>query len=284
MRDEGLRFTDRDIDLLKYLAHGPAFSQDLHLRFFVKEGRPIARRVFARRMSKLVEAGCLQVLHHRRVYGREKDRHGPVYSIARGGVDALTQEGGINIDRIRLVDLGKRSLVHEIIQTRLVRKIYEHDGVHYRVIRLYDDVMLAKQAQRIKLSRIPDLRFTVQLRNGSYFSFLVEVDAGSTHAPEFIQKLVTFTHLNRLLAPLDSREPFAILIVCDTQDRMAYLQRAVMQSPLTSKIFSSFAFNTIYNLDNSLGLFNPWYKADGTKIERIFKESVRNPNIMKPTS
>ena len=269
--------TNRDLALFKYLAYGPAFSCDIHPRFFTTAGKPITYLVFWKRLTKLVQAGYLQVMHPDRLLGDGKDPHGPVYAIAKGGVETLAQAGGVNIDRIRVVNLVRSSLVHEMIQTRLIRKIYEMDGTHYQVIRLLDDLMLSKQAHKIKAPRIPDIGFTVRLRSGSYYSFLVEIDAGTTHAGEFVQKLAAFPNLNRVLVPRRSKEPFAILIVCDTHERMTYLQRVVNDSPLTANIVSSFAFNSIYNLDNRLGLFNPWFKADGSKIERIFKESTPNP-------
>ncbi|MGB3942062.1 MAG: hypothetical protein WBK96_11275 [Candidatus Manganitrophaceae bacterium] len=178
----------------------------------------------------------------------------------------------MDVDRIRLVNLNKKTLPHEIILTRLVRKIYEFDGVRYQVIRLYDDVMLSKLAPQRRIKRIPDLRFTVQLKNGSYFPFCVEVDAGSTGFSEFLRKPDAFIQTNDLLDITNNMEPFiGILVVCDTEDRMRRLQQKVHNSKLVAKTKSALAFNTIYNLDNSLGLFNSWYRADGTKIETIFK-------------
>jgi hypothetical protein len=273
---KGLYLTDRDIDILKYLAYGPAFAEDLYTRFFVKSGKLIHRKNFEKRMRKLQDADYLQSMQPERIHGKKRENNGCIYAMVEGGVEVLTNEGGMNVDRIRLVNLDKRTIVHEIILTCLVRKIYEFDGVRYQVVRLYDDVMLSKMAPRWKMKRIPDVRFTVQLKNGSYFSFLVEVDAGSTHPTEFSQKLVAFTQVNRLLAPVNNKDPFGILIVCDTENRMRFLQRAVQESHLTAKIKPWVAFNTIYNLDNSLGLFHPWYRADGTKIETIFKE-IRMP-------
>jgi hypothetical protein len=270
---KGLYLTDRDIAVLKYLAYGPAFAEDLHARFFVKSGKLIDRRNFEKRMKKLQDADHIRSINPQRLRQGSTRSHGPMYAIAERGLEVLTGEG-INVDRIRLVNLDKRSLPHEMILTRLVRKIYEFDGVRYQVIRLYDDVMLSKLAPKRKMQRIPDARFTVQLKNGSYFSFLVEVDAGSTHVNDFLQKPAAFIQVNRPLAA-DSNEPLVgILIVCDTEDRMRYLQREVQKSSLTAKIKPWIAFNTIYNLDNSLGLFNPWYRADGTKIETIFKEKM----------
>lgn len=276
---KGLYLTDRDIAVLKFLAYGPAFAADIHMRFFVAAGKPISRQTFESRMKKLQDSGCIHSIRPKRVYGKTQNQ-GPIYAIIEGGVEVLTSEGGVNVDRIRLVNLDKRTIVHEIILTRLVRKIYEFDGVRYQVIRLYDDVMLSKLAPKRKMQRIPDVRFTVQLKNGSYFSFLVEVDAGSTHVNEFLQKPVAFIQVNRLLTA-NSKEPLiGILIVCDTEDRMRYLQREVQKSALTAKIKPWIAFNTIYNLDNSLGLFNPWYRADGTKIETIFKEKMGSLKIV----
>lgn len=270
---KGLYLTDRDIDVLKYLAYGPAFSDDLHARFFVKSGRQIHRKNFEKRMRRLQEAGYLQSVRPQRIYGKKKKNNGPIYAVAEGGVEILTNEGGVNVDRIRLVNLDQKTIVHQIILTRLVRKIYEFDGVRYQVVRLYDDAMLLKLAPKTKMQRIPDLRFTVQMRNGSYFSYFVEVDAGSTHASEFVQKPVAFIRANRLLDLANNKEPLiGILVVCDSEDRMRYLQRIVQDSPLAANVKSAIAFNTIFNLDNSLGLFNPWYRANGTKIEMIFKD------------
>lgn len=272
---KGLLLTDRDIDLLKYLAHGAAFSEDLHLRFFVRTAQRIAPRTFRARMQKLVEGECIQVVRPQRVSFRNRDKHGPVYALTKKGAEVLVNEGCMNVDRIRIVHLDRRSIEHEIILTRLIRKIYEFDVVRYTVVRLYDDLMLSKLAQKYRLDRIPDLYFTVQLKNGAYFNFLVEVDASTTHAPEFLRKLLTFTQSRQSPVPIHSKEPFGILIVCNTESRMIYLQRIVMDSPHTSKLRSLFAFNTIFGIDNSQGLFNSWWKADGSKIDLIFKAGNR---------
>lgn len=268
---KGVHLTDRDIDVLKYLAYGPAFSDDLHARFFVKSGELIARSNFDIRMKKLKDAEYIRSLNTQELRQGGTRNHGSVYTLAERGLEVLTGEG-VNVDRIRLVNLNKKSLPHEIILTRLVRKIYEFDGVRYQVIRLYDDVMLSKLAPQRKIKRIPDLRFTVQLKNGSYFPFCVEVDAGSTGAGEFLRKPDAFIQTNHLLDITNNKEPFiGILVVCNTEDRMRYLQQKVHDSKLAASTKSALAFNTIYNLDNSLGLFNSWYRADGTKIETIFK-------------
>ena len=271
MSRKGLQLTDRDIDVLKYLAYGPAFSDDLHARFFVKSGKLIDRRNFEKRMWKLQDEEYIRSINPKRLTQGSTRNHGPVYALAENGLEALTSEC-VNVDRIRLVNLTKQTLPHEIILTRLVRKIYEFDGVRYQVIRLYDDVVLSKLAPQRKIKRIPDLRFTVQLKNGSYFPFCVEVDAGSTGAGEFLRKPDAFIQTNHLLDITNNKEPFiGILVVCDTEDRMRYLQQKVHDSQLVASTKSALAFNTIYNLDNSLGLFNSWYRADGTKIETIFK-------------
>lgn len=268
---KGLHITDRDIEILKYLAYGLAFADDLHARFFVKSGKLIDRRNFEKRMRKLQEAEYIRSINPKRLTQGSTRSHGPVYALAEKGLEELTSEG-VNVDRIRLVNLNKKSLPHEIILTRLVRKIYEFDGVRYQVIRLYDDVMLSKLAPQRRIKRIPDLRFTVQLKNGSYFPFCVEVDAGSTGAGEFLRKPDAFIQTNYLLDITNNKEPFiGILVVCNTEDRMRYLQQKVHDSKLAASTKSALAFNTIYNLDNSLGLFNSWYRADGTRIETIFK-------------
>src|SRR5579863_5593650 len=60
MRHKGLLVTDRDLDVLKYLAYGPAFAADLHARFFVKAGKRIDRRNFEKRVRKLCDTGYVQ--------------------------------------------------------------------------------------------------------------------------------------------------------------------------------------------------------------------------------
>ena len=274
-RGEGLVLTDRDIDLLKYLAFGPAFADDLHARFFVGNGRLVSRQAYERRMWKLIEAYCIERIEPQRIRGRRSILHKPVYSLAEGGIEVLTSQGVLQIDRIRRVRPNRQTLFHEIILTRLIRRIYEGDPRRYEVIRLFDHDMLAKQVQRVRIKRIPDLRFTLKFRHGAYFSYLVEIDAGTTHTPEFVQKLVAFMQLSRRLGPVNSKDPVGILIVCHTSDRMETLQRAVMESHITVKVANRFLFNTIQMIDNSLGLYNPWYKADGTKIDLIFKDNSR---------
>jgi len=282
-RSEGLILTDRDIELMRHLAFGPAFADDLHARFFVGKGKLVSRQAYERRMRKLMDAKCLERMEPQRIRGRRTILHKPVYTLAEGGIEVLTSQGVLQIDRIRRVRPNRQNLFHEITLTRLIRRIYEGDPRRYEVIRLYDHDMLARQVQRVRIRRIPDLRFTLKFKHGAFYSYLVEVDAGTTHTPEFLQKLVAFIQLNRRLAPVNSRDPVGILIVCHTADRMETLQRAVVESHLTLKVANRFLFSTIQSIDNSLGLYNPWYKADGTKIDLIFKDNNRTtePQALK---
>lgn len=268
---KGLHLTDRDIEIFKYLAYGPAFSDDLHARFFVRGGGLTSQEAFWRRMRKLEKDQYIGCLRLRKMPGKVPGTHKPVYAIAEGGIETLISLSVMPIERIRRVQLNPPTLFHEITLTRFVRRIYEGEPRRYQVIRLYDHSVLAKQVQRVRVKRIPDLRFTVQLPHGSYYSFLVEIDAGSTHPAEFVQKLVAFIQLHKVLAPVNSKGTITILIVCHTADRMAVLQRAVMESHLTIKICNTFLFNTIQNIDNSLGLLNPWHKTNGGRIDTIFK-------------
>lgn len=276
---KGLLLTDRDVDLLKYLAYGPAFSADLHERFFISGGKLIASRTFRARMHRLVEGECVYVFRPQRrsFQAKQKQRH--LYGITQKGAEILAGEDRLPIDRIRIVRPDTRPIEHEIILTRFIRKIYEHDTLKYTVIRLYDDLMLSKLRNR--MDRIPDIYFTIQLRNEAYYNFMVEVDAGTTHAPEFLRKLLTYTQSKQSPIRLHEREPFGILIVCNTDFRMKYLQRIVMESSLTAKLRSLFAFNTIQGIDNSLGLFNSWWKTDGGKIDHIFKGASRREAAQK---
>ncbi len=284
LRGAGLVLTDRDIELFKYLAFGPAFSDDLHARFFVGKGKLVSRQAYERRMWKLIEACCIERIEPQRIRGRRTILHKPVYSLAEGGIEILTSQGVLQIDRIRHVRPNRRTLFHEIILTRLIRRIYEGDPRRYEVIRLFDHDMLAKQVQRVRIKRIPDLRFTLKFRHGAYFSYLVEIDAGTTHTPEFLQKLLAFMQLSRRLAPVNSKDPVGILIVCHTSDRMETLQKAVMESHITVKVANRFLFSTIQNIDNSLGLYNPWHKADGAKIDFIFKDGGKAPELQSGKS
>ncbi|WDT77973.1 MAG: replication-relaxation family protein (plasmid) [Candidatus Manganitrophus sp.] len=276
---KGLLLTDRDIDLLKYLAYGPAFSADLHERFFIKGGKLIASRTFRARMHRLLEGKCVSVFRPQRRSFQAKQKQSQLYGITQRGAEILAGEDRLPIDRIRIVRPDVRPIEHEIIVTRFIRKIYEYDTLKYTVIRLYDDVMLLKLRNR--MDRIPDLYFTIKLRNEAYYNFMVEVDAGTTHAPEFIRKLLTFTQSKQSPIRLHEREPFGILIVCNTEFRMNYLQRIVMESSLTAKLRSLFAFNTIQGVDNSLGLFNPWWKTDGSRIDHIFKGAGRQASTQR---
>lgn len=268
---KGLILTNRDIEVLKYLAIGPAFADDLHARFFIGEGRMVRRQAFERRMWKLINACCIAGLEPPKDRGGVPIKEKPVYSIAEVGIELLISRSIMPIKQIRRVRLTPQTLFHEIILTRFVRRIYEGEPRRYRVVRLYDHGVLAKQAQKVRAKRIPDLRFTVQFPHGSYYSFLVEIDAGSTHPPEFVQKVVAFLQLHHVLAPVNSKGTITILIVCHTTDRMEELRHAVMESHHTIKTRNSFLFNTIQNIDNSLGLLNPWYKADGGRVDTIFK-------------
>lgn len=262
----------RDMDVLKYLACGPAFSDDLYMRVFVKGGKLVHRKIFEIRMKKLQAAGYFQSIQPKKNRGEGPQNNGRIYTITERCRDLLTNEGRVNIDRIRLVDLKKRSFPREMILTRLVRKICELDGPNYQVTRLYDDGMMSKWIPREKIRWIPDLLLTVQMEDELSFSFLLELDKGSTRAAEFSQKLVAFARINWVFSPVNRREPFGIFIVCDTEDRMRFLQRVVEENSLTAKIKSLIAFNTIYNLENSPDPLNSWYRADGTKIEMIFTE------------
>ncbi|TAJ99897.1 MAG: hypothetical protein EPO39_16285 [Candidatus Manganitrophaceae bacterium] len=163
----------------------------------------------------------------------------------------MTNEGGVKVDRIRLVDLKKRSFPREMVLIRLIRKICELEGPHYQVTRLHDDGMMSEFIPKKKIRRLPDLLLTAQMNDGSSFSFLLELDKGSTRAAEFSQKLAAFTQVNRLLGFSSIGAPFGIFIACDSEDRMRFLQQMVEENFLTAKVKATIAFNTIYNLENS---------------------------------
>lgn len=267
---KGLLLTDRDINIFLYLAYGPAFEDDLHVRYFVTKGKLTIRKVFLRRMKGLIDNGYIKCFRPNRALGRSKQR-AAVYILAKGGITQISYDSLIPSERIRDVKLDTRTIFHEIVMTRFMRKIYDGEPKKYLVTRMADHIDLAKQVQKVRMKRIPDLKFTVQLKNGSYFSFIVEIDAGTTHMPEFMQKLQVFMKLIPHLTPKGTTEPVGMLIVCHTVARMNEIQKAVMESRVVSKIKFKFLFSSIYDLDNHLGLFNPWYRADGKKIDLIFK-------------
>jgi len=268
---KGLYLTDRDIDMFVYLAYGPAFEDDLNIRFFISEGKKVLRKVFLRRLKKLIEYKYIECYWPPRALVRNKQRQG-ICILAAAGIKQINYESLVPHSRVRHVKLDTRTIFHEVMLTRLIRKIYDGEPRRYQVTRMEDHFDLAKLIQRARMKRIPDLKFTVQLINGSYFSFIVEIDAGTTHMPEFMQKLQTFMTLLPALTPKGVKEPVGMLVVCHTAARMAELQKAVMESHVMTRIKFNFLFNTIYGIDNHLGLFNPWYRADGQKIEVIFRK------------
>lgn len=275
MRNNTLYIMDRDMEVLKYLTCGPAFAKDLYTRFFVKGGKPVHRRIFERRMKKLQDAGYLQSIRPKRIQGEELQNNGRIYMTTEECLGLLIHEGGVKVDRIRLVDLNKRSFPREMILTRLIRKICELEGPHYQVTRLYDDGMMSEFIPKRKIRWLPDLLLTVQMNDESSFSFLLELDKGLTRPAEFSRRLAAFTRVNRLLGFSSKGAPFGIFIACDSEDRMRFLQRVVEENSLTAKIKAAVAFNTIYNLENSPDPLNSWYRADGIKIETIFSEIDR---------
>lgn len=274
MSRKGLQLTDRDIEILKYLANGPAFSDDLRTRFFVKSGKPISRRAFERRMKKLQDANCLQSIPSQRKHQEKLQNNGRIYAITEESLEVLVRNG-MSVERIRLVDLNKRSIPREMILIRLIRKICEFEGPCYEVTRLYDDGMMSRWIPRGRIRWIPDLLLSVQRKDESSFSFLLELDKGSSRTTEFSQKLAAFTQVNRFLGFSSKGTPFGIFIVCTSEDRMRFLQGMVEEDFLTTKIKAAIAFNTIHDLESSLDPLNSWYRADGTRIENIFSEIDR---------
>ena len=197
-----------------------------------------------------------------------------MYALAEKGLEVLIGEG-VDVNRIRLVNLNEKTIPHEMILTRLIRKICELEGPHYQVTCLYDDGMMSEFIPKRKIRWIPDLLLTVQMKDGLSFSFLLELDKGLTRAAEFSQKLVMFTRVNRLLGFSSKEAPFGIFVASDSEDHMRFLQHVTKENSLIAKIKGAIAFNTIYNLENSPDPLNSWYRADGTKIENIFSEIDR---------
>lgn len=250
MKNSTVYITDRDVDVFKYLACGPAFGTDIHMRFFVKAGKTISCRAFRNRMEKLQSADCLQSILLQRIHRKKLQNKGRIYTITEKSLEVLVRNG-MSVEKIRLVDLKKRSFPREMILTRLIRKICELEGPHYQVTRLHDDGMMSEYIPKRKIRRLPDLLLTAQMKDESSFSFLLELDEGSTKAAEFSQNLAAFTQVNRLLGFSSIGAPFGIFIVCDSEDRMRFLQRVVEENSLTVRIKAAIAFNTIYNLENS---------------------------------
>ena len=271
MSRKGLQLTDRDIEIFKYLACGPAFSDDLHARFFVKSGKQIARRAFEKRMRELQDANFLQSIPSQRGHREKPQNNARIYAITEASQEVLVRDG-MSVERIRLVDLNKRSFPREMILTGLIRKICEFEGPHYQVTRLYDDGMMSEWIPREKIRWIPDLLLTVQMKDELSFSFFLEIDNGLTRAVDFSQKLVMFTRVNRFLGFSSKEAPFGIFVASDSEDHIRFLQHVTKENSLIAKIKAPIAFNTIYSLENSPDPLNSWYRADGTKIENIFSE------------
>jgi DNA-binding PadR family transcriptional regulator len=186
----GLLIQPRDVKWLTYLAHGPArFAEAAQFYTDQLEGLPIHPRQIYRRLKELERAKFIKKHVYKNV---EK---GTCFYLGENGVVELMSRFGYEPSHLRTRPVPPKHLVHEIILSSVIRKIYQDAESRrlYKVLFAYDDTVMKKESKYKKNKVYPDLKMRIEPMVGSTRDFLFEIDGLNLRKDRFVKKLAGLT-------------------------------------------------------------------------------------------
>ncbi|MFI5304820.1 MAG: hypothetical protein ACHQYP_08505 [Nitrospiria bacterium] len=182
----GLSLQPRDVKWLNYLAHGPARMAEA-TQFYEDpiEGLPIDPRRLYERLRELLKADFIKKHTYKNV---EK---GTCFYLGENGVVELMSRFGYEPTHLRTRPVPSKHLVHEIILSSVIRKIYQDSDEKklYKVLFAYDDTVMKNESSYKKNRVYPDLKMRLQPMDGSYQDFLFEIDGLNLRRDRYLKKL-----------------------------------------------------------------------------------------------
>jgi hypothetical protein len=185
MSTPGSVLQERDVKWLNYLAFGPARFPEASLFYRKTDGKPISPRNIYQRLKELEEAKFIK----RHLY-RNMER-GMFYYIGDEGILDLMSRYGYEQSHIRNKVVPSKHIVHEIILSSVIRKIYQDSNEQglYKVLFAYDDTVMKKESKYEVNKVYPDLKMRLQPMDGSEKDFLFEIDGLNLRKDRFLKKL-----------------------------------------------------------------------------------------------
>ncbi|HBR21603.1 MAG TPA: hypothetical protein DD713_03400 [Nitrospiraceae bacterium] len=203
----GLILNERDFQIFKHLAPGPATEGNIFRHFFDNgNGNTRTRkRIMLRRLKKLEKAKLIKSRYNPRV-------RNTIYVLDKHGAEYAADKFGLELSNIRCFFPRHADIFHDLMVSA-VTKIAERDineYIKFEYLSLYTETYIKKEHAGKKGIFYPDLRIRITNSEGS-MNFDLEVDCGTISKAAFIGKIRTFQGI--------------ILIVVRTDARMKLLQR-----------------------------------------------------------
>ena len=211
----------RDLEVLKYLAAGPATGAQLHKDLFsvVRDGKSvmISRSAFDERMSDLIDMGLIKKQKYRR-YSQFGSTI--MFAIDETGIEEISLRFGIEPQYIRndfpSIDMFK----HEIMLSSFVRIARREEELKkYKIGFLYDDVKMKSAMPVAQLKKMqgtifyPDLRMEVLPHYKDKLLLNIELDTGRKKEDYWKRKLKVWRDTTLVLTLTEERLNVLINIV-----------------------------------------------------------------------
>lgn len=212
--DRMLMQRKRDLQIMRYLAAGPANGKVIRNLFFRDANNmPLSRQVAERRLKKLCEQGRIVELKY-------CDQHGRVekyYVLSDFGASEVSTAYLLSRESIRVLKPPKHRLRHELKIAEVIRTIdREVEQKKYQLGYLYDDCTMRQTMGTKKGTYYCDLCCEIIPSSGEPISTFIEYDGGTKSDSYWSSKLKNWKGL--------------VLILCDHLDRIAQMKRYVRNS------------------------------------------------------
>lgn len=182
----GISLQERDVKWLNYLAFGPARFPEASLFYTDKlEGLPLYKSLIYRRLLELENANFIKKHIYKSV------TKGTFYYLGENGIVELMSRYGYEPNHIRNRAVPSKHIVHEIILSSVIRRIYQdsNEQALYKVLFAYDDNVMKKENKFKKDKVYPDLKMRLQPMDGSAQDFLFEIDGLNLRKDRYLKKL-----------------------------------------------------------------------------------------------
>lgn len=208
------KLSERDYEVLKYLAYGPSNIASIGKKFFPRQNgnndtlnqKSAFSKYLYKRFLMLQNAGLLQF--------RKVDRfESPIVVLQSEGAREVAIKYGIEIDSIKTTFPRTPEIMHDLMVASTIRKMVEEAEEHklYKIEYIHTEYFVRKASGRrrpssSKGSFFPDFRIRIVPYKGDAHTFDVEIDAGTLGRGIVFKKISSFKeHKVLLVAPTAER-------------------------------------------------------------------------------
>jgi len=239
---KGVMLTQRDFEILKHLAYGPATDRSIYETFFEKENGNIRtrKRVMLRRLKKLEQEKLIKTKFNPRISRS-------IYVLERTGAVYAADKFGLEVSNMWCHFPKNADIFHDIIVSgiakRIVKDVKETNPYELDFI-IFENYLKKEIGAKVKKGiYYPDLQVGVSFAPERFFTFDIEVDCGTISRRDFLGKITSFKN--------------TVLISATTEERLNLLYRYLKHMRVNKGVYI-----TLHKHIFNEGFFKcEWYDA-----------------------